>query len=116
MEQVIIEGLEVSTVIGVYEWERTKPQTLYVDLVINADLNTACMSDDVSDTIDYAKVAEFLVAVAANARFELLEALAQKFCDQLFANFSLRQIDVTITKPNILPNARKVAVRLIRKA
>jgi len=114
MEKIILEGLEIDTVIGVYDWERTKSQTLFVDLELHADLKAACYSDSVSDTIDYAKVAEVIRAVAEVSEFKLLEALAQDISDKLLAQFSLNKIVITITKPNILPNTRKVAVCIER--
>ena len=115
MEKIILEGIEVSTIIGVYDWERTKAQTLFVDIELYADLKAACLSDDVADTIDYAKVTELVVAVAEHSEFKLLEALAEAFSVKLFENFYLRKLKITITKPNILPNTRKVAVCIERK-
>lgn len=114
MEKIILEGLEIDTIIGVYDWERTKSQTLFVDLVLYADLKAACYSDDVNDTIDYAGVAETIVTVAKNSKFKLLEALAQAISDKLFECFELHKVAITITKPNILPNTRRVAVCIER--
>lgn len=115
MEKIILEGLEVNTIIGVYDWERTKPQKLYIDLILEADLEAACFSDDVADTMDYARVAESVIAVAKTSQFKLLEALAQAISDKLFEHFDLRKVNITIIKPNILPNTRKVAVCIERK-
>jgi dihydroneopterin aldolase len=114
MEKIILEGLEVNTVIGVYDWERTKPQKLFVDLILEADLKTACFSDDVADTLDYAKLADTVIEVAKMSQFKLLEALAQAISDKLFEQFKLLKLNITITKPNILPTTRKVAVCIER--
>ena len=38
MQQIFIEGLEVPTLIGVYDWERTQNTVLIIDLLIDADL------------------------------------------------------------------------------
>ena len=110
-----MQGIQVDTIIGVYDWERNKPQRLLVDLELTADLQAACKSDEVADTIDYARVVDLLVALANESQFKLLEALAQAFSDTLFAHFELSKLTLTITKPNILPNTEKVAVRISRK-
>ncbi|WP_100656170.1 dihydroneopterin aldolase [Alteromonas flava] len=114
MEQILIKGLELETIIGVYDWERTQLTKLRVDLVMDADLTRACHSDDVNDTVDYAAVAATLEAVAAGSDFELLEALGQTLCDKLLAEYPLTRVDMTIEKPGILPQAQVVAVRLVR--
>ncbi|MDM7861741.1 dihydroneopterin aldolase [Alteromonas sp. ASW11-36] len=114
MEQIIIQGLQLPTIIGVYDWERTQPQTLIVDLVITADVSAACHSDDVNDTLDYAKLSDELVELAKQSQCELLEAFASAICDTLMAYKRITQVDVTVEKPNILSNARRVAVRLVR--
>ncbi len=114
MEQIIIQGLQLPTIIGVYDWERTQPQTLIVDIVISADLSAACRTDDVNDTLDYAKLSEELVELAKQSEFELLEAFASAICDTLMLHKAITDLDVTVEKPDILPNARRVAVRLAR--
>ena len=115
LEQIIIHGMAVPTIIGVYDWERTEPQTLLLDIVLGCDLKAACVSDNVNDTIDYAKVQETILAVGKESHFELLEALAEKVCRVLFERFPIRSIDLTIVKPNILENVSKVAVRVVRE-
>jgi dihydroneopterin aldolase len=115
MEQIIIQGLQLPTVIGVYDWERTQQTTLLADIILDAPLSAACESDDVADTIDYAKFSDALVELARSSKFELLEALAQALCDCALTNFTVQKIDLTLEKPGILPNAAKAAVRVVRQ-
>lgn len=115
MEQIIIQGLQLPTVIGVYDWERTQQTTLLADIILDAPLSKACHSDNVDDTIDYAKFSEALVELAASSEFELLESLGQALCDCALQQFNVQKIDLTLEKPGILPNAAKVAVRVVRQ-
>ncbi|ALS99492.1 dihydroneopterin aldolase [Lacimicrobium alkaliphilum] len=115
MDNVIIEGLQVQSLIGVYDWERTARRPLLVDLVLEVDLAPAVASDDVSDTIDYARVAETLKQVALNSEFFLLEALAGAMLDALFAEFALQGATLKLSKPDILPDAENVAIRISRR-
>ncbi|MFC7004817.1 dihydroneopterin aldolase [Bowmanella sp. JS7-9] len=114
MDKIIISGLQVESLIGVYEWEREAPTSLLLDVEISTDLQRAADSDNVADTIDYAAVAELLMVTAKQASFELLEALAGKLIDTLFSHFPVQQISMTVIKPGILPTARQVAVMLTR--
>lgn len=115
MQQIIIEGLKVDTLIGVYDWERTQLTTLIVDLVIDTDLTPAMVTDDVATTIDYAKLAEVIKAVGRASQFELLEALAGAIITAISNDFSVSKIDLTIIKPGILPDADKVAIRIVKE-
>ncbi|QPG05229.1 dihydroneopterin aldolase [Salinimonas marina] len=112
MEQITISGLKVSSLIGVYDWERTRPTTLLMDIEVKADLSQARHSDEVADTIDYAKLAEFVQQQAASATFELLEALGHALCEAVLQNFPVQQITLAITKPEILADAQAVTVTI----
>ncbi len=114
MGKIYISGLQVDTLIGVYDWERTSPTSLLLDITLTADLSRAMQSDDVSDTIDYAKVAECIVETGKHSTFELLEAFGNAVMEDVCRQFPVKGITVKITKPGILPNAQAVAVELQR--
>tara|TARA_B100002003_G_scaffold202660_1_gene194929 strand:- start:352 stop:702 length:351 start_codon:yes stop_codon:yes gene_type:complete len=113
MEQIIIAGLEVDALIGVYDWERTQTTRLLIDIEVTADLSAARTSDNVNDTIDYAKLAEFVQQQAATTEFELLEALGHFLGQAVVTHFALEKVMLAITKPNILPDAKAVTVKLV---
>ncbi|MBN7820330.1 dihydroneopterin aldolase [Bowmanella yangjiangensis] len=114
MDKIYIEGLRLESLIGVYDWERTAPRPLLVDLCMHCDLSRAAQTDNVTDTIDYALVAESLERVAEKSSFELLEALASAMLDALFAEFDVQEATLKLSKPDILANAQNVAVQLTR--
>jgi dihydroneopterin aldolase len=115
MDKIHIEGLEVFSLIGVYDWEREAKQRLVVDMVLYADLSLAALTDNVADTINYAEVASSVALTAKDSSFELIEALAGAMIKQLFAQFSIRKISLKLSKPDILDNAQNVAVELTRE-
>lgn len=116
MDKIIIEGLQLTSLIGVYDWERTTKTRLLVDLTLSTDLSVAAKSDLVLDTIDYAEVAQSLVDLADNSEFELLEALADAMIQGLFKRFPVSAITLKLSKPDILANAQNVAIELSREA
>ena len=115
MGKIYITGLSVETLIGVYDWERERLTTLILDVELEANLDKAMKSDDVADTIDYAKVAECITEVGKTSKFELLEAFGAKVMNAVLAQFPVSAIGVKIVKPNILPNAKTVAVALYQE-
>lgn len=69
-DSVLIEGLAVEAIIGVYDWEREVSQRLLVDLEMAWDNRAPAASDDVSDALNYAlvseRVSDYLVELAPN--------------------------------------------------
>jgi len=96
MGKIYITGLEVDTLIGVYDWERVRTTQLLLDITLDVDLSAAMQSDDVADTVDYAKVAECIVKVGKESTFELLEAFGSKVMETVLANFSVASITLKI--------------------
>jgi dihydroneopterin aldolase len=115
MDKIYIEGLEVFSLIGVYDWERVATQRLVVDVTLYTDLSQAANSDKVEHTLNYAEVATCIELVAKSSEFELIEALANEMIKAIFAQFSLPKIRLKLSKPDILANALNVAVEFTRE-
>lgn len=96
--RIIIERLEFYGRCGVTEEERRKPQLLAVDLELDAAVEPAGLSDRLNDTIDYARVADRVVALGTSRTCQLLETLAEQLVDMLFAEFPVTQLRIWIRK------------------
>jgi len=116
LDKIHIEGLEVFALIGVYDWEREHQQRLIVDVELSADLSMAAQTDDVENTLNYAEIAQGLSEFAANSQFKLIEALASHMVDWLLHSFpKLKRVRLKLSKPDILSNAKNVAVEFIKE-
>jgi len=58
MDKVLIKDLVARGVIGVYDWERVKPQEILINIILFGDLSKAGETDDIKDSIDYKAVAK----------------------------------------------------------
>ena len=98
-----IEDLEIVTIIGLLEREKTTPQKLIINLEIRLDADKAAISDDINDTIDYFTLTKLVKEFIENSRFELLEKLADQTL-KIINQFSDKIIDSTIEikKPEAL--------------
>lgn len=114
VDKIIIEGLELNTVIGVYDWERENPQRVFVDVELDYPLQKAGETDAVADTIDYASVAQLINDTARERKPELVESLAHHCCIRILANYPVDAVNIKITKPDILDSARNVGVQVQR--
>jgi dihydroneopterin aldolase len=84
MDRITLSGLRLDTSLGATEAERADPQTVEVDLEVEADLSAASRSDALADTIDYGPLVEAIVRTAGSGSHVLLEGLAGAMARAVF--------------------------------
>ncbi|MGJ8679691.1 dihydroneopterin aldolase [Paraglaciecola sp.] len=115
MQKIYIEQLEAYSLIGVYDWERENKQRLLFDIEIEADLSIAAQSDNVEDTLNYAQIASAVIHAAEQSKFKLIESLANYLIDSILEQFpSISVVKLKLSKPDILANAKNVAVEFCK--
>lgn len=113
-DRVSLLGMVLRTTIGITPGERAAPRSLEADVRLAVDLRAAGRSDDLSDTIDYAALAERLRAVAAASSFRLLEALAEALAAEALRDPRVAEAAVALRKPGAVPGAL-AEVRVVRR-
>ncbi|PTB91069.1 dihydroneopterin aldolase [Marinobacter sp. B9-2] len=113
-DSVLIEGLVVETVVGVYDWEREVTQNLVVDLEMAWDNTVPGRSDDVADALDYAAVSARVESCLQTLRPKLLEHGAEVLARTLREEFGVTWLRLAIRKPGAVPAAQAVGVRIER--
>ena len=84
---------------GVLPHEQEIPQPFEVDVELGLDLRAAGESDDLSDTVNYAKVYGTVSSIMDGASKQLIESLAEEIADDLLRDFdALRWVRVTVHK------------------
>ncbi len=113
---IIIERLEFRGRCGITAEERAKPQPLAVDLELDASLDAAGRSDNLADTLDYAKIAQRLVEIGTTQETCLLETMAERFLAMLFADFPITRATLWLRKLHapISQVTRSVGIRIER--
>ncbi|MBN8412307.1 dihydroneopterin aldolase [Halomonas denitrificans] len=114
MDQVLIEGLELDTVIGVYDWERSITQRLIVDLTLATDIRAAAADDDLSKTLDYDAISRRIGVFASEHDFQLVETFAERLASLLMQEYGISWLRMTLRKPGAVANAASVGVRIER--
>lgn len=114
-DTVFLHGLKADTLIGVYDWERARPQTVVFDIDIHTDLSASAVSDDVEDTVHYGEVADTVRAGVKAQQFFLLEALAEYVASLILNNFRCESVRLRVVKPGILPDVREVGILIERE-
>jgi dihydroneopterin aldolase len=114
LDRVFIEGLEVDTVIGAYDWERNIRQCLRLDLSFAWDNRQAAADDDLSKALDYASVSARIQAFADVSQFQLVETFAERLAQVLMSEFNIPWLHLKLTKPGAVSAAKGVGVEIER--
>ena len=115
MDTVFIREFRVDAWIGVYDWEKQRPQTLEMDIEIGIPGNEVGRTDNIHDTVHYGEVVERIVKELAERKFRLLEALAEHVCAIITGDFKAPWVRVSVAKLGHIPKVRKVGVVLERR-
>ncbi|MDR5873481.1 dihydroneopterin aldolase [Halomonas sp. CUBES01] len=114
MDRIFIEALEVDTIIGVYDWERTIHQSLRLDLILATDIRSAAATDDLRLTLDYAAICQRIQQFADTHDFALVETFAERLTDCLRNDFPISWLRLTVRKPGAVPSAASVGLEITR--
>ena len=85
---------------GVLPEENKLGQKFIVDAMLFVDLQKACNSDDVSDTVSYAEVYEIIQHHVVAKQYKLIEALAENIAQEIIQKHKkVQEVKLTIKKP-----------------
>jgi dihydroneopterin aldolase len=115
--RVAITGLEVFGRHGALAAERELGQRFVVDVVLDLPDCPATLSDDLSDTVDYAALADAVAQVVAGPPVALLERLAERVAERVLAEPLVGGVEVTVRKPHVaLPHpVAETSARVVRR-
>lgn len=117
MDKIIVKDLKLFCYHGVNPEEKVDGQNFVFDIEAFLDLQLPCKTDNVDDTVSYAKIIKTVRRVAQSEKNDLLEYVAQRVVDELFDEFSkIEKIVLTLKKPEapIKADFSYVAVQIER--
>jgi len=86
---------------GYYDHEQRVPQPFEVDVELWLNLQPAGVDDDLTKTVDYARVYGVVRQVVESTSFRLLEALAEAISHELLAAFDVLEVGIRVRKPQV---------------
>ena len=113
-DRILIDNLELSSVIGVPDEERATAQRLTANLVLEPIRDFSALGDAIENTVDYFCVCAEVKALSLARPRRLIETLAEDIAALLLARFALRAVEVELRK-YILPDTAFVAVAVRRE-
>lgn len=114
MDKVIIKNLVARGIIGVYDWERDKPQEILINITLYGDLSKAGETDDIEDSMNYKTIAKGAQSLAENCQRLTVEALAHDIAAYCLETPGVNKVAVKVEKPGAVRFAESVGVEIER--
>ncbi len=115
MDIVFLRGLEIETIIGVFDWEREITQKLIIDLEMAADVSKAAVTDQLSDTLNYKAVSKRVRNWVENHHPQLVETMAEGVANLIITEFAVPWVKVTVNKQGAITGAHDVGIIIERE-
>ncbi|MGR9071607.1 MAG: dihydroneopterin aldolase [Gammaproteobacteria bacterium] len=110
MDIIFLSGLQVKTIIGIYDWERETKQTVILDIEVAFDITKAAQSDNIVDTLDYKSLSKRVISFVEQSEFFLVEKLAEEVCKMILHEFETPWVRLTLNKKGAISGANDVGL------
>lgn len=114
MDIIFLRGLQIETVIGIYDWEREIRQTVIIDLEMGTDIRQAAATDDINHTLDSKTLSKRIIAFVEASEFLLVETLAERISTIILEEFSVPWLRLTLNKKGAISGASDVGIQIER--
>ena len=104
MDTIFIREFRVDAWVGIYEWEKQRPQTLEMEIEIGIPGNEVGRTDNIHDTVHYGEVVQRISA-----------ELAEHVCGLITGDFKAPWVRLSVAKLGHIRNVRKVGVTFERR-
>ena len=104
MDHIHIDNLLFRAKHGAYAKERRIEQEFSVEVTLGVETPLAGKSDKLKDTIDYQKVKNIIQEVIEGSSRYLIEKLAEEIAVRVLKDKRIKNIELTIRKPEVWDN------------
>ena len=114
MDIVFLGGLEIETIIGIYDWERETRQTVVLDIEMAFDIQKAAETDDIQYALDYKIVSKRIISFVETSQFLLVERLISEIASIIRIEFNVPWVKITLNKKGAIRGASDVGIIIER--
>lgn len=118
MDKILVRNLKIFAYHGVNPEEKVDGQNFVFDIDAYVDISVPCVTDNVEDTVSYAKIIKETVRIFTSQKDDLLERAAQRVADGLFESFDkIQSLRILLKKPEapIKADFEYVGVEIFRE-
>lgn len=107
---ITIKNLRLRTIVGVFEWEKTKLQDIVVNVEMEVDCPEPARCAGIADTVDYKTMSKSFIKFIEGGKFALIEEIAGGVAELALAENKVGKVAVRVDKPGALRFADSVSV------
>jgi len=107
-----VTNLGIYTIIGINRIERIIPQKVLINLQFDADTGRSSRTDSIDDTVNYRTLVKTIIREVRQARFNLLEKLADHILNIIKRDERIVKALVRVDKPGALRYAKSVYIEV----
>lgn len=118
MDKILVRNLKIFAYHGVNPEEKTDGQNFVFDIDAYVDISVPCQTDNVEDTVSYAKIIKETVRIFTCQKDDLLERAAERVAQGLFDSFDkIQSLRILLKKPEapIKADFEYVGVEIFRE-
>jgi dihydroneopterin aldolase len=114
MDIIFLGGLEIETIIGIYDWERTQKQTVVLDIQMAFDISKAAETDDIKHALDYKSVSKRIISFVEASEYFLVEKLIAEIAKLIQSEFHVPWVKIVLNKKGAIRGASDVGIIIER--
>jgi len=114
MDIIFLGGLEIETIIGIYDWERKTKQNVVLDIEMSFDIQKAAKTDDIQYTLDYKTVSKRIISFVEASQFFLVEKLISEIANIILTEFNVPWVRISLNKKGAIRGASDVGIIIER--
>lgn len=114
MDKIIIRGLKVDAILGIYDHERVNKQPISVDLTLYTPEREPNTPDVFETCVDYEMISVGVRQLVIAAKKLTVEALVEEIADHCLSIDKVEEVDVRVLKTNAIDFTDGVGVQIHR--
>lgn len=112
--KILIKNLKMDMSIGVHDFERENPQPVIVSVEATVLENPDWKEDSINDVLNYESIVSAIKYIGKRGHINLVETFAGHIADFCLKDPMVRDVKVTVEKPEIFEFMDSVAVEIFR--
>jgi dihydroneopterin aldolase len=114
LRHVFVRDLEIMATLGIYDYEKTEPQRIVINIDLSVEEGSNPGADDISHVVSYEIVVKKVEAIIAEGHINLVETLCERIAAACLKDRRVMAARVRVEKPDVIKNARSVGVEIER--
>jgi dihydroneopterin aldolase len=111
---VFVRDLEVNTIVGVHEHEKTSPQLIRISIDLTVRELPGTTQDELEHVVCYEDVVRKAQAICDDGHVNLIETLAERISASCLEDARVHAVRVRVEKPHAFEECASVGIEIER--